>query len=180
VRRLDLLREFESQAVADQEAYAAREGLLSDLEPLGQAAPQSDDDFFVENAAPTDVPGSPEDLGTIDALTDAPSTMPEEAAYGGLEQIVLGQEPQEEPAGPDAWASMALNGSQDDAAAAEHAFDRQLEDMASEFQRQEQAFAEPDWGAGSLLPGFADPGMPEPPDPFMQPPSPPGLGRQPF
>lgn len=171
VRRLDHLSKL--SAAAGQGAYPARDGLLRGLEPLG-LDPHDGDEFFIDNAAPADVAGEPGDLGALDAVMAAPSTMPEEEAYGGLEQIVLGQELQGEPAGPDPWASMAMDGSQDDLAAAEHAFDRQLEDIANEFQRQEQAFAEPDWGAGALLPGF------EPPDPFMQPPSPPGLARFPF
>ena len=154
-------------AAAAQGAYPVRDGLVGGLEPLGPAS-HGGDEFFTDSAAPTDVAGGPEDLGAIDALTDAPGTMPEEEAYGGLEQIMLGQELPGEPAGPDPWASMAMDDSEDDAAAAEHAFDRQLEDIASEFQRQEQAFAEPDWGAGAPSPGF------EPPDPFMQPPGPPG------
>ncbi|HNQ22569.1 MAG TPA: hypothetical protein PKK06_05685 [Phycisphaerae bacterium] len=181
VRRLDLARKLEREAAGDQNAYAGRGEMPGDLEALEQV-PQERDEVFLENAAPAGAgPASAEagedsgNGGALDAVANTARTMREGAAYGGLERIVLGQERMEAPTGADAWATMAMEGGPDELSLAEHAFDQHLEDIAAGFRHQEQAFAEPDWGAAALVPSCAGPDLHEPPEPaasLMMPPDP--------
>ena len=178
-----LLSPGESEELLRQAAAEACE--VSDWPSMRSEVPPGESDgiggaFAGDATAPLDRLGGQETPTTMESRVQAPGDAPSEPAHGGLERLVLGDGPEDGPSAAAAWPSMGGDVFRDDVAAAEHAFDQPLEDMARDFGQQEQAFAEPDWGPSALVPEPADPGPPEPPDPFLQPPSPPGLGRFPF
>ncbi len=173
VRRLTLLQELMRERTAGQVVYGQRGEMPGPLEPWPDVLDVADEPTLAE-AAPVDTAVSLGDGEAHAAGVDAIPMMSAEVECGGLDQIVLDQEPAVSSAGPDAWAMM--DHSTDDLSRAEQAFDQQLEDIVGNFHRQERAFAEPDWGPTSVLPEPEGLAPPEPPDPLLQPPAPPGLG----
>ena len=175
VRRLALLGNLECETTAGQGPYGGRGEMPDLLKPWPEALDVADE-LVMGEATLADTGASPGDVGAHAVAVDATAVAPLEVDCSGLDRIVLGQEPTENSAEPDAWAPMAADPFEDEFAQAEHAFDQQLEDIAGEFHQQEQAFAEPDWGPAALLPEPEELAPAEPPDPLLQPPSPPGLG----